>query len=382
MSSSSTPVYSSVKKDALVKLYKDTNVFEEAMDRIDKIHSMFDHIFISFSGGKDSLVCLKLFEMYRKAHGITDKLNVVFYDEEMVDSFVLSYCKRLMDSGKYNFQWWCAPLESEKYILGKKEKYIQWDSNRKHIRPIPEWAKTCDGVRYQDKMYLEYTKGYKGKICTVLGLRAQESLNRLRGVFATANKLPFLNAEIKNVTVAKPIYDWTEKDVFKFFYDFGVEYCDTYDMQVFNGDKLRVSTPLHAEAAKTGLLNLKTKDPILYDQMMNIFPEIELQVRYYKEYAQKVSSVNFEDYEHSWEGVIQFARDNIDDKIIDKVVKKIIYCKRYRDRKDNIMPLGGYPILYVFQEIAAGRYKRLIPFKFPEKVTQKDFEFEGLSYGN
>ena len=369
-------------EDKLVKLYKDNNVFQEAMVRIDKIHSMFDHIFISFSGGKDSLVCLKLFELYRKAHGIKEKLNVVFYDEELVDTHVLAFCKKLMDSGKYNFQWWCAQLESEKFILGHKEKYIQWDENRPHIRPIPEWALTCPGVRYQDKMYLEYTRGYRGKICTVLGLRAQESLNRLRGVFSTSNKLPFLNAEIKNVTVAKPIYDWTEKDVFKFFYDFKIEYCDTYDYQVFNGDRLRVSTPLHAEAAKSQLLNLKTKDPVLYDQIMSVFPEVELQVRYFRDIKGSSSSnstAGFEGYEHSWEGVIKYARDLVDDELIDKVIKKIIYCKRYRERPDNKRPLGGYPILYMFQMIQRGAYKRLIPMKFSEQITDKDFEFEGLT---
>lgn len=68
------------------KLPLGINVFEAAMERIGIIHDLFDEIFIMFSGGKDSLVCLKLFELYRLRHGIKDKLNVVFLDEELVEA--------------------------------------------------------------------------------------------------------------------------------------------------------------------------------------------------------------------------------------------------------------------------------------------------------
>lgn len=361
-------------EDRLQKIELDCNVFDETMRRIGQIHDMFDHIYISFSGGKDSLLCLKLFELYRKSHGITEKLNVVFYDEELVDTFVLDYVKKLMDSEKYNFQWWCAPLESEKFILGNKEKYIQWDPNREHIRPIPSWAKTCDGVRYQDKMYLEYTKGVSGKICTVVGIRAAESLNRLRGVFQTTNKICYLNSEKGNVTMAKPVYDWSEKDVFKFFYDFKVPYCDTYDRQIFNGESLRVSTPLHAEAAKTSLLAIKTKDPVLYNQILNVFPEVELQVRYYKEFSTQLPK--YDAYEHSWQGIIKFTRESVSDDLVDAAIKKVLYCKKFRDKNINKRPFGGFPILYMFEQISKGAYKRMIPAIHTDAVRQKYYDFE------
>lgn len=353
------------------------NVFEAAMERIGIIHDLFDHIFISYSGGKDSELCLKLFELYRLHHGITEKLNVVFYDEELVDSYVLEHCKRHMDSGRYNFRWLVMPLESEKYVLGQKEKYIQWDENREHIRPIPKWAEVYSGVRYQDQVYKEYTRGLKGRIAIVLGLRAAESINRYRAMFATKNTYPFMNNPERNCTVVKPVYDWSEKDVFKFFYDFGVQYCNTYDHQIFNGDRLRVSTPLHAEAARTALLNLKTKDPVLYDQIMSIFPEIELQVRYFKEH--KTKAMDFSSYEKSWRGVIKFARDVVAPEMQDEVVGKIMYCKKYRMEHADDRPLGGYPLLYMFETIAKGTYKRMIAAMHNNDVKQKHYDFEADS---
>ncbi|MDR2084347.1 MAG: phosphoadenosine phosphosulfate reductase family protein [Bacteroidales bacterium] len=364
--------------DKLEYEYSEMNVFDAAMERIHTIHSLFDHIFISFSGGKDSLVCLKLFELYRKAHGIEKKLDVVFYDEELVDSRVIKFCEEIMNSGKYNFQWWCMQLESEKYILGNKEKYIQWDINRPHIRPIPSWALTCDGVRYQDKAYLEYTKDLKGKIAVVLGLRADESINRRKAIFATRNIHCYMNTEERNATVVKPIYDWKEKDVFKFFYEYKIKYCETYDYQIFNRDKLRVSTPLHAEAAQSALLTMKTKDPVLYNQMLAVFPEVELQVRYSKDYKPKRN--DYSNYPVSWEGVIKFAKDIVADEFIEDVLNKIMQCKRYREKHETHRPLGGFPILYVFNVIANGRYKRMIPALHNEDVTKKYYDYEGLEY--
>ena len=48
------------------KKYVDKNVYEAAIERIEFLFKEFDHILISFSGGKDSGVCLNL--CYVQAH--------------------------------------------------------------------------------------------------------------------------------------------------------------------------------------------------------------------------------------------------------------------------------------------------------------------------
>ena len=37
-------------------IYLDQNVYEAALDRIDKIYNSHDEVWVSFSGGKDALV--------------------------------------------------------------------------------------------------------------------------------------------------------------------------------------------------------------------------------------------------------------------------------------------------------------------------------------
>jgi len=76
--------------------------------------------------------------------------------------------------------------------------------------------------------------------------------------------------DIKELSGAK-CYDWSEKDVFKYFYDKKIRYCEIYDIQMLNGERLRVSTPLHSESAKE-FHKIKTRCPVFYQQLINLFP--------------------------------------------------------------------------------------------------------------
>ena len=74
------------KKSDLI--YLETNVYEEGLKRVEQIYNSHDEVWISYSGGKDSLVCLKLIEEYFDREGITDKINVLFRDEEIINNAI------------------------------------------------------------------------------------------------------------------------------------------------------------------------------------------------------------------------------------------------------------------------------------------------------
>ena len=65
------------------KNYIDANVLEEAITRIEFIYDKFDpkEIWLSFSGGKDSTVCLELMIEEAKKRKI-DFINVLIIDLE------------------------------------------------------------------------------------------------------------------------------------------------------------------------------------------------------------------------------------------------------------------------------------------------------------
>lgn len=364
-------------------IYEDRNVYEAALDRIDKIYNSHDEVWVSFSGGKDSLAMLKLVEEYFEKEGFTDKINVIFRDEETINTSVREFVLTFVDNPKYNFKYYATQLESEIYILGEKKKYIQWDENRKWVVPKPDCAITLKGVYDQYKFDKVLFEKKNRRVCTLVGIRADESLIRFSGI--TNSKVSYLtkNPALKNATLGKPIYDWKQNDIFKYFYDNDIEYCQVYDMQIFNKDSLRVATVLHAEAAKQ-LHKVKTLDPELYNNIMSIWPEVDVQARYYKDAVKgnstKIALLYKEkcngDY---WQAIYRYIEENITDKYQkNEAMKKVsrVRMTRKNNARDNNV-FGGYPALYVFSKVIGGAYKREIQ----PTGEQKDiyFEYENMS---
>jgi predicted phosphoadenosine phosphosulfate sulfurtransferase len=364
-------------------IYEDRNVYEAALDRIDKIYNSHDEVWVSFSGGKDSLAMLKLVEEYFEKEGYTDKINVIFRDEETINTSVREFVLTFVDNPKYNFKYYATQLESEIYILGEKKKYIQWDENRDWVVPKPDCAITLKGVYDQYKFDKVLFEKKNRRVCTLVGIRADESLIRFSGI--TNSKVSYLtkNPALKNATLGKPIYDWKQNDIFKYFYDNDIEYCQVYDMQIFNKDSLRVATVLHAEAAKQ-LHKVKTLDPELYNNIMSIWPEVDVQARYYKDAVKgnstKIALLYKEkcngDY---WQAIYRYIEENITDKYQkNEAMKKVsrVRMTRKNNARDNNV-FGGYPALYVFSKVIGGAYKREIQ----PTGEQKDiyFEYENMS---
>lgn len=365
--------------ESTIKRFLDVDVYEEGKNRIRHIINTFDKVFVSFSGGKDSLATLHLTQEVYDEMGITDKINVVFRDEELIPDDVINFVQEYYHSGRYNFFYYAVPLQSHKFILGKSISYIQWDEGREWIRPKPAFAITDSG----GKVYSQYdmdalvAKDVKGKIAILTGIRADESLIRLRSCINKFNE-NYINAtDISNVKLCKPIYDWSQNDVFKYFYDKNIKYCGIYDLQVINGNSLRVSTPLHAESAKK-FDKMKTLYPVFYQQLVDMFPEMLIQGRYWDSLDR--DAVIYQ-YEHSWSGIIKYIKDNLADPHQQKLaIRRVLDCQTFGS--NNIKNgldhgnCGGYPLLYVFKAVVAGQYKRTI--QPCSKLSAAMKEYEGI----
>jgi len=364
-------------------IYQKENVYEAALKRIDQIYNSHDEVWVSYSGGKDSLVMLKLVEEYFEQEGYKEKINVVFRDEEVINTQVREFVLKFVDDPKYNFKYYTSQLESEIYILGKKKKYIQWDEKRKWVVDKPECGITEKGIFDQFTFDRLLYKDKRKRCCTLVGIRADESLMRFAGI--SSSKVCHLtkNPKLKNATVGKPIYDWTEKDIFKYMYDKKIEYCPIYDMQVFNKDSLRVASALHAEAAKQ-LHKVKTIDPLLYNQIMDVFPEVDVQARYYKDMVKGSAHKIAYKYKEKaggdpWSAIYLYIEEEITDPYQNQEAKKKLAQSQRARRKnqDKANPFGGYPALYIFDKIIGGGYKRpIIP---TPDIKDSYFEYENRS---
>lgn len=347
-----------------VKKYIDTDVYQEAKNRLAHIISTFDTLVVMFSGGKDSLAVLHLLKEVYEEQGVDLKknpINVVFRDEELIPSVVIDFVQKYYHLSWIKMRYYAVPLYSQKYVLGQTSTYIQWDKDRKHIRKAPDYAIRLepddDRVFSQVTMDSFVAKEYLGKIAFVNGIRATESLIRYR---ASVNKINenYINAPQgnrlgeRNVRLCKPIYDWEEDDVFKYFYEKKIEYCSVYDLQMWNGDQFRVATPIHQEAAKT-FFRLKTLDPVLYSQVIDLFPEMLVQERYYKEFNR--DSIK-EKYAGSLKTVLQYIKENIlDPKQKHEAYENFKSCVKLHNHDPK-----AYPTEHILQHFIGGGYKRII----------------------
>lgn len=374
--------------------YLDQNVLEAALDRIRYLYAHYENVWFAYSGGKDSQVCIELADIVlrelREAgkRREDEKVCVYFRDEEVIPPVVWQTCAEAHESGRWNFRYYAIPMASRKFVLGELVPYVMWDPTRNHIRKPPPFAITRilakDGTPVNTGQYTQKEmdslmfSDLIGKTVLCTGVRADESLSRYSGVISNKSERCWLGIGNKE-HIAKPIYDWSEIDVFKFLYDYAVEYCETYNDLLWAGRALRVSSSLH-EMNSIHLDKLKSMYPEYYHQLVSVFPEMEAQTRYWKDYDKK-SVLKL--YDPTFDGIRQYCIDRFGEEpdLLKKYIKYIDDCEKARKAKIKKLgdptSLGGYPVLYVFNNVLMGSWFKdgASPLKDSD-VTPLHYEYE------
>lgn len=365
--------------------YLNLDVVEAAKRRLRYVFKTYEYVSVSFSGGKDSLVLLTLAEEIHKELGLPGKLNVKFMDEELVPDSVINFVQLIADSGRFNFKWYCLNMYVGFFVMGKHQPFITWDKSRKWHRTPP------------DKPYVIYDVGVDtsskneneiGKLLyppngkthvELVGVRADESLVRFLSVSHKMEDTPtYTGAVVPNhLWVSKPMYDFTELDIFKFLKDRSVPYCECYNTQLWAGAPLRVASAMH-ERAFTQFVKLKAIAPKFYEQLRALYPEIETHYRYMLE-SRGGSESNSLEYPPTFDGLRQFVLDTIDVSHQKEALAYVKGCETARRMallKNQFNVLGAISIRRVFSAISAGKFAK---GKIPRHIiTQEDLAFEKI----
>lgn len=259
------------------------SVVEAARQRIRNAFANGLPVYLSMSGGKDSIVLAHLtYDLIKSGQVDPSLLIVDFIDEEAVfdgvERIVLDWRRRFMEVG-VTFRWWCLEVKHFNCFnqLTSDESFICWDTNARGrwVRPMKPFAITEHPMlrrrvdTYQDFLIRVCLDGV-----TMVGVRLAESVQRL---------LAF-NANYTNVGQRfKPIYDWKDPDIWRYIRDYDLDfpetYMDLYSLGLSRRD-MRLSQFFSIDTAKV-LVRLSEQDPSLMERVVRREPNAYLAALYW-----------------------------------------------------------------------------------------------------
>jgi predicted phosphoadenosine phosphosulfate sulfurtransferase len=260
------------------RIYKETNVYDAANERIKFVFDNFERVYLSFSGGKDSGVMLNLVLDYVKKHNIKTKVGIQILDNEANYEASLDFMKKILDENReyLDIYWCCMPITLPCTVSSYEIDWQCWGVNDEHrwVRPMPPMDYVVNinnhpfGELFHENMNYDefwdmFAEWYAGGELTanLIGIRTQESLNRFRAIMNDAKEVlaghQWTKKNTQHVFNCYPIYDWRTRDIWianaKFEWHYNKLY-DTFYMAGVPVEKMRVASPFMSESKSS--LNL------------------------------------------------------------------------------------------------------------------------------
>lgn len=232
------------------RLYVETDTYSMAVQRTEHILDTFDKVIVAFSGGKDSTAVLNIALQVAHSHPRFHRhlpLRTVFWDEEAIPIETEEYVRRVSERDDIALEWLCLPVKHRNACSRHHPYWWPWapEDEAKWCRPMPEDAITeMPGfpnwppearLTIPNSTFMLATG--RASTALLMGIRAQESLIRLRAVSRRTHEQENYIIEPSdcpkcrgNIFKAYPIYDMTTDDVWTAAAEGGWDYNRAYDL--------------------------------------------------------------------------------------------------------------------------------------------------------
>ncbi len=350
---------------AVVRAVSDLDVVTAARQRIINVFKNGLPVYLSFSGGKDSLCLSQLvIDLIQEGKIDSSQLIVLFVDEEAIfpciEKTVYDWRRKFLLAGA-KFDWYCVEVKHFNCFnaLTNDETFICWDSQKENVwvRRPPEFAiRSHKLLRARVDSYQNWLARMCADGITIVGIRTAESIQRLRNI-------ALMNHSGKKITGKKhifPVYDWKDNDVWLYLAEKKVEIPDIYLYLWQSGtsrNRLRVSQFFSVDTAKS-LVKMNEYYPNLLDRIIKREPNAYLAALY-------------------WDSEM-FGRSSGKRKKLEGIID--------RDYKSELLRLFGNIDLYFdtpHKKYIANSYKKFF-VSVSAIADEKDFKsiYEGLISGD
>lgn len=292
------------------KHFTGQDVYTAALDRLRYLYKRFDHVCISFSGGKDSTAVLNIaLEVARELGRLP--LHCIFVDEEVIDTYTIEYVERVRQLPDVRLDWYCLPVKHRNACSNEQPHWHCWHPDERHL-----WVRQPPAFAIMEHPQFEWGQSYQewmprifpnamGTVALLTGIRTQESLRRYQAIAGKKNDAWIKTfAEWGNCYRAHPIYDWNSEDVWKYVAVNRLDYNRCYD--VFNYTDMhgkllmqRVCQPFGEEPLRK-LAVYAECFPEMWAKMLRRVPGVNTAYRYsntelYRS-GEKPDGISWEDY--------------------------------------------------------------------------------------
>ena len=284
---------------AVIRKQSSMTVVEAAILRIKNVFSNGLPVYMSLSGGKDSICMANItYQLIRKGEINPKQLTLIFVDEEAIydcciDS-MLDWRKKFLLAGCKDFLWYCLPLKQVSCFnhLQNSETWITWEPGKENI-----WVRKPPPFAIMDSPYLLGIgkENYQSFLLRttrdgimLTGVRAAESVQRLQ-------YMSRLNLGRKGITgsiTIYPIYDWKDQDVWLYIRDNKLDIPEAYLWMYQAGESrrsLRISNFFGADSLR-GLKHVAETNPDLWSRIERREPNAYLVMLYWDSEWYKRSS--------------------------------------------------------------------------------------------